>query len=238
MRPYYAEGGVTIYHGDCREIMPEIKGSVIVTDPPYGTGHYEADVEVLTGPMLREWIAAFESIAVFGWPERLVGLCVAANAIPDEWVTWWPTNGALRGRNSKLWRESEHVAVFDATPNAANLKRPRNSETAERMAAFRDLSDEGARLGDVWREASPGLFTAPHLRLHPNMKPVEVMRRLVVMCSTPQQVVIDPFMGSGTTLRAAMDCGRVVVGIEVNEEHCATAVERLAQSVLDLGEAA
>ena len=70
-------------------------------------------------------------------------------------------------------------------------------------------------------------------RPHPTAKPIELMRALVEKCA-PLAPIVDPFMGSGTTLRAAKDCGRGAVGVEVEERYCEIAANRLAQGVLDL----
>lgn len=68
--------------------------------------------------------------------------------------------------------------------------------------------------------------------LHPTVKPIPLLKRLVNMSTHPGELVIDPFMGSGTTLVAARDDGRKAIGIEVDERYCEIAVERLAQRVL------
>jgi len=69
---------------------------------------------------------------------------------------------------------------------------------------------------------------------HPTVKPVDLLSYLVGLVAAPGSTVVDPFMGSGTTLRAAKDLGRRAVGIEIEERYCEAAVARLAQGVLTL----
>lgn len=232
-KPYYQDDFVTIFHGDCRKILPLVEADVLVTDPPYGTGYYPSDVDVLNAIVLREWTERFASVALFGWPERLAALCASASMGPDEWVTWWPTNGRCRGFNrAGLWREVECIAVFGEGEWGA-LRQPRTITTTP-------LPDSGvrghpqtdmARMGDVWRDESPNLNPNQPSRLHPNEKPVSLMRRLLMALPG---VIVDPFIGSGTTLRAAKDLGRLAVGIELEERYCEIAAKRCAQEVLDL----
>jgi hypothetical protein len=94
----------------------------------------------------------------------------------------------------------------------------------------------------VWgrpKRPTVDVFTAPivpdaALRGHPCPKPLLWGRHLVAMLTAPGGVVLDPFAGSGTTLRAAKDLGRRAIGIEVNPDYCAMAVRRLAQLALPL----
>ena len=234
IKPYYEDDWATIYHGDCREILPSLVADTTITDPPYGTGYYGTDTSVLTPDLLK---CLPTPAAIFGWPERLVDLCVAGSVTPDEWVTWWPTNGRNRGMNRHgLWREVECVAVFGKC-EWSRLRQPRARTTTPLPGPRRVDCDETepARMGDVWCDESPNLNPNQPPRLHPNEKPVPVVSRLVEAMSNPGQVVFDPFMGSGTTLRAAKDLGRRGIGVEIEERYCEVAAKRLAQEVLDLG---
>ncbi|HMF60853.1 MAG TPA: DNA methyltransferase [Vicinamibacterales bacterium] len=239
--PYYDDGTVTIYHGDCRELLPDLEAAVLLTDPPYGAGHYSSDVEVLTGDLLRDWIGDFTFVGVFGWPEKLIGLCVAAGVTPSEWVTWWPSNGRNRGFNLHgLWREVECVATFGKA-NWDTLRQPAvvtttpMANTAKLRGGRPCAPNTQVRAGDVWRDESPNLNPNQPPRLHPNEKPVSVMRKLLAVTEGD---VADPFMGSGATLRAAKDMGRRAIGIEVEERYCEIAARRMGQEVMDLGKAA
>lgn len=239
---YYADGFCAIAHGDCREILPSVEMvDAIVTDPPYGTGYYAEDKDA--GSVIKGLDAPV--LAVFGYPEHLCHYAILRSAAPDEWVTWWATNAALRGFTTVgLRRESEHIAIWGKAPRWRDVRqavaRPELTASANAHGRGRTNSERKAErvYGDVWRDASPGLGFQSHLRQHVNEKPLAVMMRLVDMVTKPGATVLDPFMGSGTTLRAAKDLGRKAIGIEIEERYCSIAAKRLAQEVLDVGAAA
>jgi site-specific DNA-methyltransferase (adenine-specific) len=84
------------------------------------------------------------------------------------------------------------------------------------------------------QEMAPFGLNRPKIE-HPCPKPEELCRYVVDLFSANGQLVVDPFMGSGTTLRAAKDLGRRAIGIEICEEYCEIAAKRLSQKVLNFG---
>lgn len=239
--PYYDDGTVTIYHGDCREIVEDVEFDAIVTDPPYGSGYYETDLDVFASLMCETEVDRIDTpMAVLGYPETLVRWCVELRMVPDEWVTWWPSNGACRGVNyNGLRRESEAVAIF-GTNRLYELRQVRTASSRRIIDAnYRGEKQRGdshgeadtRRLSDVWTMAAPGLAFQSHKRQHPNEKPTTLMSLLV---QGFDGAILDPFMGSGSTLRAAKDLGRRAIGVEVEERYCEIAAKRMGQEVLEL----
>jgi site-specific DNA-methyltransferase (adenine-specific) len=228
VRPYYDESGIVIYHGDCRDLLPELGAiDALLADPPFGFGAYPTDREL--DPATFFGGVAPRTVALMSYPEILVGWCVKVGRVPNEWITWWPSNATLKagGRHKDVPRETECIGVFggvfaDGVRQARADNRPRvNGEVADTV-----------RAGDVWRDPSPGLGFNHAERLHPNEKPLSLMVKLVALCSREGELVVDPTMGSGTTLRAAKDLGRRAIGIDLVEANCEIAAKRLRQEVL------
>ncbi len=219
-KPYYDEGGVTIYHGDCREILQAlpVEGAVLVTDPPYGISHssnrpgaplrgeqiQNDDSTHLRDDVLREWD---------GRPSIVFGSCrTPAPPLVLRATLVWDKGGHVgMGDLSLPWKQNwEHIYV-----------------SGPGFVGRRDTGVLKFNAIAPWA----GQIT------HPHEKPVELLRALIVKCP-PLALVIDPFMGSGTTLRAAKDLGREAIGIELEERYCEIAANRLGQEVMDFGEAA
>lgn len=238
--PYYDDpvAGITIYHGDAREIMPTLAGAadLLVTDPPYVglTGGYSFGDQGGVARKLNESISVGDPWgASFDWvPDAMRSVRLGAlvfctyHSLPETalafaamrravLLTWHKRNAPATGRNVPRFTE-EYIWGFAKLPGLQWDAYPTTMFDIPKLAT-------GAF-------ASPERFTdANGAALHPTQKPLDLMRRLMVIGG---DVVIDPFMGSGTTLRAAKDLGRRAIGIEINEEYCEIAVERLRQEVL------
>jgi len=224
VEPYYEHNGITIYHGDCREIMPGIEADAVVTDPPYGTGaHGFTSVDfsdVLPDAALGEYAAR----AIFGRLPEMLPLLAPS---PDLVVTWWPSNGACIGRSRVgVHRQAHQIAFWGAVGEVRNQFA---SPTSIRMGW-----EKPGLMADVWTDPHPHAGFQKRGYAHPTQKPVAVMSRCIELLGVPG-TILDPFMGSGTTLRAAKDLGRKAIGIEIEERYCEIAAKRLAQEVLDFG---
>lgn len=224
--PYYSDDFCSIFLGDSREIVPELAGefAVIVSDPPYGismaTNSKERgrdggnslavcnDFPPIFGddePFDPAWLLAL------GVPSVLFGANHYADKLPPSpsWWVWDKLDGLESDRDMGFNNNSDVELMWTNLGGPARLLRQR------------------------WMGAMKSGREASHRRVHPTQKPVELMTR--ILSSVPEGVVLDPYMGSGTTLRAAKDLGRKAIGIEISEAYAEVAVKRLAQGVLDFG---
>lgn len=214
MTPYYQDDACTIYHGDCREILPTLpKVDLVLTDPPYGiawnnTGYFaESKIYNLgvsdwdTAPDDDLWIlvvSAGVNTIIWGGNYFPLGKCVAP-------LVWDKQNGQNRFADGELaW----------------------TSFAKGTLRIFRH---------QWWGFVKESERSDP--MLHPTQKPVAVMRWCMELPQTiGTQTILDPFMGSGTTLRAAKDLRRKAIGIEIEEKYCEIAARRLSQEVLPFRE--
>lgn len=204
---FYADEYTVLHHGDCRTILPSIGGDVaVVTDQPYGTG----------------WVKGGGAVGVFKAKHEQEAW--------DVWDTSWlalighPVAGAVFGP----WSRRDDLRADCPKPNRNIWWRktnPRpNGPDREPICVW------PAHLPDTIEYAEYNGDTP----LHPNQKPLNLML-WALQFVPPHLPVLDPFAGSGTTLVAAKLMGRRAIGIEQNETHCRTTVQRLSQNVLDLG---
>jgi DNA modification methylase len=214
MTAYYQHGGITIYHGDCREILPKLgRFDLLLTDPPYGIFKRQD-----SGMMFGKETIYTEDKSASEWDMRPDdALLVMLRDFCPKYAIWGGNYFASALGDCKgplVWnKQTGNNSYADgeiAWSNVAGTLRIFNHQWC---GAFKD-SERGLRA------------------VHPTQKPVALMRW--VMSLTPSsQSVLDPFMGSGTTLRAAKDAGLVAVGIEREEKYCEIAAKRMAQEVME-----
>lgn len=200
MRPYYDHGGITIYHGDCRDILPELGTfDLLLTDPPYGHGNKWAGGTWASNPIYE---AAFE------WDAQPVEqpLIDSIIAHASRAIVWGGNYYALPP--SRCWlswlKTSRMPTMADFELAWTNLEQPAK-------VFCEDRNPDGKRE-------------------HPTQKPVSLFRWCLQLAKATS--VLDPFMGSGTTLRVAKDAGLKAVGVDKVERYCEIAARRLRQEVL------
>jgi site-specific DNA-methyltransferase (adenine-specific) len=212
VNPYYQDDAVTIYHGDCREILPSMSADVMITDPPYGVGidrTFDDDFEV--GLWGVEHCPG-DRAAVFHSPRAVVDLIRRVESWRIERLLWM-----------------NKIAMMKMPWRGWNM----NGEVIVIASRTRQGWPDPPHYGSDCYQANPWGKNG-----HPCNKPPSVVTDLIAKLSLPGDVVIDPFVGSGTTLRSARDLGRKAIGIEVEERYCEMAARRLDQGVMDFGGAA
>lgn len=245
MKPYYQHGGITIWHGDSRDVIPKqiAPNSVklLWSDPPYGNGNHDGDMNARLNEQRgkESYPIANDDLESM---RRTVGdvLSVAMYSLLDDCALCVCCGGGGGGSQSFLWLgnrmnanglELFHAVVWDKVNPGLGWRYRRQYEmimvshkTGSKMA----WQAEDKAFPNIIRIAS----TYTKARIHPNEKPVSLPARFIRYHTNRGDTVLDPFMGSGTTLRACKDEGRIGIGIELDEKHCETAALMLSQEQL------
>ena len=226
MQPYYEQDGITIYHGDSRAILPALEDGLVdvtITDAPFNTA------QGTSGTVMEYGIATNESRPWDMYVEWLLGIITECERVSTGPVLCFVSKRGLFHMITRRhpWWLGQWVASGQSTGSPAG---PKNGvmfqPSYEPCLFYGNRYSVKACIQDAWQY--PAEKTS-HLG-HPCAKPISLMRRLIR--DLQGQTVLDPFMGSGTTLRAAKDLGRRAIGIEIEERYCEIAAKRLAQGVL------
>jgi site-specific DNA-methyltransferase (adenine-specific) len=241
MTPYYDEDGITIYHADCFDILHDLSDiGAVITDPPYSSGGaFRGDRALQTSvKYANSDTAAYrpefagdtrDQRSFLAWSTLWLNACRNA-AIPGavlcSFIDWRQlpvlTDAVQAGgwtwRNLATWWKP-----------GTRMQKGRFSASAEYVvyATNGPVLEGGESPQNVFR------CNIDKERDHIAQKPRDVMR-WVLQVVPPGGVILDPFMGSGSTLHAAKDLGFKAIGIDVDERYCEIAVARLAQGVLPL----
>lgn len=240
MRPYYEHAGITIYHGDSFDLLHTLSGvGAVVTDPPYSSGGaFRGDrAMATTTKYVNSDTAAYrpefagdnrDQRSFLAWCSLWLNAARQASnpgAVLVSFIDWrqLPTLTDAVQCGGWTWR---NVATW--WKPGVRMQRGQFSGSAEYVVYGTNGPAETDFDGAV-----QNVFRCPPVgdKDHIAEKPVEVMR-WVLSVVPPGAVVLDPFMGSGTTLRAAKDCGHAAIGIDVDERYCEIAAKRLAQEVM------
>jgi site-specific DNA-methyltransferase (adenine-specific) len=225
--PYYSDALVTIYHGDCRDILPTLRGDAVISDPPYGIGvpygpSYD-DARPDYWDWLRERLVLMRAAApVVAFTHRVRALA----ELPEwDWIAVWNKGGAFGSRvgNSPIVAGWEPIFLYGIHSIGTKTKGMSDVLTVRPEPA----GNAGAFVGrEKWAKGA--------VAKHPVPKPMSLYRHLIGALSVPGGTVIDPFAGTGTTLAAAKDLGRKSIGIEIEEVYCEQAAVAASQEVLGL----
>jgi site-specific DNA-methyltransferase (adenine-specific) len=212
IEPYYQDNYCAIYHGDSLEIMPQLEPvDLVLTDPPYGINHPTNYHTRGRGKLAkcRNYAPVFADDRPFD-PRPLLSITKAI-------CLWGANYYADKLPISSGW------LVWDKL-------RPDDLDQATVELAWTNFVKGARRFRFMWN----GMLRADNDPLeHPTQKPVALMKWVLSLKWTPLGTILDPFMGSGTTLVAAKQLNRKAIGIEIEEKYCEIAVRRLSQEVFD-----
>jgi site-specific DNA-methyltransferase (adenine-specific) len=256
LEPYFDDGQIQIWHGEALDVLrslPARSVAAVVADPPYSSGGmFRSDRQADPSAKYRGWSQnddgssrkptnnpgsfsgdsrdqhgyAFWSAL---WMSQACRVSAASGQVYifTDWRQLPVTSDAVQA-GGFVWRG---LLVWDK-----GIGRPMKGRFRNHLeyivwgsnGPMPDADENPVYPSTLLRYAPPGLD-----RLHVTQKPESLVREL--LCTAPVGTVLDPFMGSGTTLRAAKDLGRRAIGIEIEERYCEIAATRLQQQVLPLG---
>lgn len=248
MTPYYQDSAVTIYHGDCREVMASLESvDHVITDPPYSEHvHGKSRRGGATAPALdgngRRAQCSFSRVKEFGFVSLSSELRAACGQEFTRLVSRWVLVFS-DVESSHEWRDAmpelDYVRTgawvkIGATPQFTGDRPAVGFEAITICHPKGKKKWNGGGAHAVWSEPIVLNRGGNDARLHTTQKPLHLMTRLVSLFTDPGEVILDAFMGSGTTLRAAKDLGRRAIGIELDEKYCEISAKRMGQEVLPL----
>lgn len=227
MKPYFQRAGVTLYHGDCRQVLPTLApGSVdaLITDPPYGMD-WDTDTTRFSGGKSERA------------KDQAKGRIVGRNdygAVTNDAAPFDPSP----------WLGFPQVVLFGANHYAERLPRGTSLVWIKRSDKLFQSFLSDAEI--AWMKGGHGVYCfrkefPPPSRamdaggnpcnpvgIHPCQKPVSLMAWCMRMAKVPAGgLVFDPYAGSGTTGVACIQTGRKFIGVEIEERYCAIAAKRL-----------
>lgn len=255
IEPYFSDAAVTLYLGDCREVLPPLglAADLIVADPPYQetplawdrwpTGWLDTVAPVARSMWCFLPLRQFATPPYRGIEFRHAGWRLSQDVEPDldvdlDHVVWEKHNGSsfAKDRFKRVhepiahWYQGRWSDVFRDVPTVAGQARPSATIKARGKTPHTgDIGSRGYEYGSTRLARSVLKVRSMHGRaIHPTEKPVELLDPLIRYGCPPGGLVLDPFAGSGSTGDAARAVGRRAVLIEADEKTCELAARRLS----------
>ena len=215
-------GNATLYLGDCIEILPHLqKVDAVITDPPYGIGFkYGGEYEDRGGEDYMRLLTPLRGlpVALLQYPEEMMRYVVPVLGAPDECFIW--CYNSMNERQSRIW------GFWGIEPDWSEVKQPPKNPLDKRITS--EQVNSGVRHYDWCSDLQQVKNVSEEKTGHPCQLPTELVIRVIRFCKA--DIVIDPFLGSGTTGVACMNLGRKFIGIEIEPKYFDIACERITNA--------
>lgn len=258
VKEYYKDKWVTIYHGDCREILPALdkKVDLVLTDPPYGMTACKWDITLDLDKLWVELkrIGKDNCAYVFTASQPFTTDLINSNRKWFKYELIWAKNlptGIFNVRKMPMKSHENILIFYDKQPIYNPYMRERTEKELKRFvkiqgetetvdSVYGSIKRKGPCRNNKLKFPNSLLFSdvvngrnGSKVR-HPTQKPVALFEYIIKTYSNESDLIYDPFMGSGTTCIAAKKLNRYSIGIEIEEKYCEIAAKRCSQEVMEL----
>lgn len=218
---------MTLFNGDCYELVPNIlqenSNVCIVTDPPFNINyHYNGFRDKIDHNLYIKRLSNLFCMCpsvVIHYPETLYELALNMGKVPKKVVSWV--------YNSNLSKQHRDIAFFDIVPNFKQVIQPYKNPNDKRIKERIARGILGGKLYDWWNINQVKNVSKAKTN-HPCQMPLEIMKNIVGILPK-DTIILDPFMGSGTTGIACKLLGKDFIGIELVKKYYDIAVSRLEE---------
>lgn len=227
-------GNATLYHGDCLEILPTLpKVDAVITDPPFSSGARTDAGKSVRGAMLRgakwseDWFS-HDNMATHGFLTlmRMLGrelITATGDSAKSHWFIDWRMYPNLYGALESCGWVVKNLVIWDK----CHFGMGQNYRNQHELILY---AEKGASTFPTHSTGNVIRCARQTAENHPTEKPIDLIETLLRASSSPNDTILDPFMGSGTTGVACMNLGRKFIGIEIERKYFDIACERVDQA--------
>lgn len=230
MKPYYQDDRITVYRGEFQKFLDVLPANgIVITDPPYNIGFSAYDVHNDNMPdddyiKMMAYLTHFRRAVVVDYPEETARYIVPACGPAQHYSSW--------NYNAQIARRFRLVSWYGCKPDYSRIKQPYKNLNDSRVQGLMKNGSEGASLYEWWDDIQLVKNVSAEKGNHPCPIPEKLAKRIITLIANPGDVIIDPFAGSLTVLKAAADLGYKAIGCEKSEAYILEGLARMSQPVL------
>jgi site-specific DNA-methyltransferase (adenine-specific) len=232
MKPYYEHAGITIYHGDHRSIDIDVHVDAVITDPPFSERTHKDNDASANGHLGAGKDLCKRREIGYSWltEEDVIELCARIS----KWNPAWSVVFTDHTLAPVYWREFTLLGRYCFAPLPFYSPGRSVRLSGDGPSSWTDwIIPSRTAAASRWGTLPGGYVYRKDASERVGSKPLALMKAIVSDYTASSGMIIDPYMGSGTTLVAAKNLGCKAIGIEIEERYCEIAAKRLSQEVFD-----